>query len=69
MPCSKEEITKMKSYREVVLRTVPEGQPKNAIALVQFVGLRFPCKLSELIRELERDPPEPPPGHGSDPRP
>jgi hypothetical protein len=51
----------MKSYRQVLLSRVPEGQRTSARALIQTHGLPFPSSLSALVRKLEGGTPTPPP--------
>jgi hypothetical protein len=51
----------MKSYREVLLSRVPEGQRTSARVLIQAHGLSLPSSLSALIRKLEAGTPPPPP--------
>ena len=54
----------MKSYRQVLLSRVPEGQRASARALCQAHGLSLPSSLSALVQRLEGDtqgPPPPPP--------
>src|SRR5215217_5873880 len=51
----------MKSYRQVLLSRVPEGQRTSARALFQAHGLSLPSSLSALVRKLEGDTPVPPP--------
>jgi hypothetical protein len=51
----------MKSYRQVLLSRVPEGQRTFARALIQAHGLSLPSSLSALIRKLEEGTPPPPP--------
>jgi hypothetical protein len=43
----------MKSYRQVLISRVPEGQRKSARALVQSHGLPSPGSLRALIQKLE----------------
>jgi hypothetical protein len=50
--------TIMKSYRQVLLSRVPEGQRSSARALVQFHGLHT---LRALLQKLEGGPPTTPP--------
>jgi hypothetical protein len=56
----------MKSYRQVLLSRVPEGQRTSARALIQSHRLSLPSSLSALVRKLEGgtpvpSPPPPPP--------
>jgi hypothetical protein len=51
----------MKSYRQVLLSRVPEGQRTSARALFQAHGLSLPSSLSALIQNLEAGTPTPTP--------